>query len=210
MFAKVTTPSCLQVIFTGPDSSPYYKKRRIAIWWRWDAELLRQSWWRCLQDMTGVLLFNCGFWKHFFCFLRGSKLLFKDFLDVAFLPVITNNHMHWSMQKLGYEYILFFKKILSLPCALQNCVHIDQHPPCRTCHTRMHAASTAASCIACMHGPWSCWVYSGTYARRADRIDGGFGGKLTTNETSDLQRAPPTAHRRGQASMMHARDYGLV
>jgi hypothetical protein len=111
------------------------------------------------------------------------------------------------MQKLGYEYILFFKKkSLAALCIAE----LRTHPPCRTCHTRMHAASTAASCIACMHGPWSCWVYSGTYARRADRIDGGFGGKLTTNETSDLQRAPPTAHRRGQASMMHARDYGLV
>ena len=73
VFYKILTPSYLQIIFrgsTGSGSGPYHRKRRIVKWWRWDAGILRQPWWRCLQGTVGdlviELLFRCWVCKPFF------------------------------------------------------------------------------------------------------------------------------------------------
>jgi len=70
VFDKVPAPSYLQVIFrgrTGPGSDHYYRRRRMAKWWRWVVGRLRQPWWRCLQETFGdsviELRFRCCFGK---------------------------------------------------------------------------------------------------------------------------------------------------
>ena len=72
---------------TGPGLGPYYR-RRIARRWRWDAGLLRQPRWRCLQDTVGNLViellfrywvckpFFYSFWIKTLCLrLRGQQCL---------------------------------------------------------------------------------------------------------------------------------------
>jgi hypothetical protein len=82
VFDKIPASSYLQVIFrglTGSGFGPYYRRKRIAKWWRWVAGILRQPRWRCLQDTVGDLaieLFGrCRLWK-LFLFPLWLKTLF--------------------------------------------------------------------------------------------------------------------------------------
>ena len=116
IFDKAVAPSYLQVIFRGPIGprpGPYFRRRRIANWWKWDAEILRQPQWRCLQDTVGdlviKLLYRCQSLKAFHSFSLVQNFVFEIAWTAVVVFVIKNTYMHWTMQKLGYSYILFSK-----------------------------------------------------------------------------------------------------